>query len=88
MTEPCRDSLDKLVEDKTYENLSEVHNMCCAAFHALKCMEGMLETVVVERDGYTFEDMTGNLYTVRRALQMLDTMTRVNGLKTDPIPHY
>jgi hypothetical protein len=51
-------------------------------------MEGMLETVVVERDGYTFEDMTGNLYTVRRALEMLDTMTRLNGLKTDPIPHY
>lgn len=63
----------------------EAHQMLCAANHSLKIMEHQLETGINEEDGYTFCDLSGDLYCIRRALSLLDLILKTNGLKGDPV---
>jgi hypothetical protein len=63
----------------------ELYSIVCAANHALKNMEGLLETSIDETRGYTFCDLSGDVYCIRKALQFLEASIKAQGLKGDPI---
>lgn len=70
------------MDDKLHRDLDELHNIACAAAHALKCVDGMLDAGA-DTVGYTFEDAAGCVYTIKRAIHCLDQMIKGYGLKGD-----
>jgi hypothetical protein len=73
------------IHPEMYDSYHEVFHMVCAANHALKNMEALLETSIKESDGYTFCDLSGDVYCIRKALQFLEASIKAQGLKGDPI---
>jgi hypothetical protein len=65
--------------------LHEAHSVICAAHTALRNMAGVLETSLEEDDSYRFEDLTGDIYSIRHALQLFEAVIAANGLKGDGI---
>ena len=72
------------MNDKLHRDLDELHSIACAAAHALKCVDVMLDSGADE-DGYTYEDAAGCVYTIKRAIHVLDQLIKVHGLKGDPL---
>lgn len=75
---------DQPMDDKLHRDLSELHAIACAAAHALKCVDVMLDEGA-DKAGYTFEDAHGCVYTIQRAVHVLDQMIKGYGLKGDPL---
>jgi hypothetical protein len=48
-------------------------------------MAGALDTSLDEDDSYRFEDLTGDIYSIRHALQLFEAVIAANGLKGDGI---
>ena len=71
-------------DDTCFDRLHEIHTIACAAAHALKCIDWHLEKNC-DRDDFTYEDAAGCVYSIKRALHMLDGLTRSQGLKSDPL---
>ena len=65
--------------------LHEAYSAICAAHTALRNMAGALDTSLVEDDSYRFEDLTGDTYSIRHALQLFEAVIAANGLKGDGI---
>lgn len=66
----------------------EMHSIICAAANALRSMAGALETRIHEDNGYDtyrFEDLSGDIYCVRHALQAFERVVTSCGIKADPI---
>lgn len=72
------------MNDKLHRDLDELHSIACAAAHALKCVDVMLDSGADE-DGYTYEDAAGCVYTIKRAIHVLDQLIKGHGLKGDPL---
>ena len=68
--------------DEQFNQLSELHNIACAAAYALKSLDGRLECVP-ETPGFKHEDVAGCVYSIQRSIDMLDQITKLNGLKGD-----
>lgn len=71
-------------ESTRFDQLTEIHNIACAAAHALRCIDGHL-SMHCDVDGFTYEDAAGCVYTIKRAIFMLNEITRSQGLKSDPL---
>lgn len=67
------------MDDKLHRDLNELHNIACAAAHALKCVDGMLGAGA-DTAGYTIEDAADCVYTIKRAIHCLDQMIKGYGL--------
>jgi hypothetical protein len=66
----------------------EMHSSICAAANALRSMAGALETRINEGndyDVYRFEDLSGDIYAIRHALQGFERVVISCGLNADPI---
>jgi hypothetical protein len=72
------------MDDKLHRDLHELHDIACAAAHALKCVDVMLDQGA-DRDGFTYEDAAGCVYTIKRSIHVLDQLIKANGLKGDPL---
>ena len=68
--------------EERFNELTKLHNIACAAAHALKCLEGNLECAD-ESEHFTYEDLVGCLYSIKRSIDMLNQIVKLNGLKTD-----
>jgi hypothetical protein len=73
------------IHPEMVDTYQELYSIVCAANHALKNMEGLLETSIDETKGYTFCDLSGDAYCIRKALQFLEASIKAQGLKGDPI---
>jgi hypothetical protein len=71
--------------DAVHEALHEAYSAICAAHTALRRMDGALETSLEEDDSYRYEDLTGDIYSIRHALQLFEAVITANGLKGDGI---
>lgn len=68
--------------------MQEAHSIICAAANSLRSMAGALETRINEGhdyDVYRFEDLSGDIYAIRHALQHFERVVISCGLKADPI---
>jgi hypothetical protein len=71
-----------MTDSNCFNELTELHHVACAAAHALKCLDGVMECAG-ETPGFTYEDAAGCVYSIRRSIDMLDRITKLNGLKGD-----
>ena len=71
--------------DVTHEALHDAYYAICAAHTALRSMAGALETSLEETNAYRFEDLSGDIYNIRHALQLFEAVITANGLKGDGI---
>ena len=65
--------------------LQECYDAICAAHNALRSMAGIIETSLDETDDYRFEDLSGDIYCIRSALQSYERLIKASGLKGDGI---
>jgi|GEM_PF-5956942 len=65
--------------------LQDAYSAICAAHTALRRMDGVIETSLAEDDSYRFEDLSGDIYSIRHALQLFEAVVAANGLKGDGI---
>jgi hypothetical protein len=65
--------------------LQDAYSAICAAHTALRRMDGVIETSLAEDDSYRFEDLSGDIYSIRHALQLFEAVIAANGLKGDGI---
>jgi hypothetical protein len=71
-----------MTDSNRFNELTELHYVVCAAAHALKCLDGGLECAG-ESEHFTYEDVAGCVYSIKRSIDMLDRITKLNGLKGD-----
>ena len=71
-----------MTDSNRFNELTELHHVVCAAAHALKCLDGVMECAG-ETPGFTYEDAAGCVYSIKRSIDMLDRITKLNGLKGD-----
>lgn len=87
MTSP----MDKLrqasadLQSDPHDALQDAYSAICAAHSALRSINGVIETSLEEDDSYGFEDLSGDLYCIRHALQLFEAVITANGLKRDGI---
>ncbi|MGA1695108.1 MAG: hypothetical protein ACO38B_09430 [Burkholderiaceae bacterium] len=67
------------------DTLQDAHNAICAAHTALRRLDGVIETSLEEDDSYRYEDLSGDIYSIRHALQLFEAVLAANGLKGDGI---
>jgi hypothetical protein len=70
------------------EAFQETHSIICNAANALRSMAGALEIRINEGhdyDVYRFEDLSGDIYAIRHALQAFERVVISCGIKADPI---
>jgi hypothetical protein len=72
------------MDAKLHRDLTELHNIACAAAHSLKCVDGMLDAGS-DIAGFTYEDAAGCVYTIKRAIHVLDLLIQGQGLKGDSL---
>jgi|DEB19_MinimDraft_3_1074340.scaffolds.fasta_scaffold15621_3 hypothetical protein len=65
--------------------LQDAHSAICAAHTALRRLDGVIETSLEEDDSYRYEDLSGDIYSIRHALQLFEAVIAANGLKGDGI---
>jgi hypothetical protein len=68
-----------MTDSNRFNELTELHHVVCAAAHALKC----LDECAGETPGFTYEDVAGCVYSIRRSIDMLDQIVKLQGLKGD-----
>ena len=68
-----------------FDALHEHYNAICAAHNALRSMAGIIETSLNETDDYRSEDLSGDIYCIRSALQSYERLIKASGLKGDGI---
>jgi hypothetical protein len=73
------------LQSDPYDALQDAYSAICAAHSALRSMNGVIETSLDEDDSYRFEDLSGDLYCIRHALQLFEAVIHANGLKGDGI---
>ena len=71
-----------MTDPKHFNDLSELHTIACAAAYALKSLDGRLECAG-ETEHFTYEDVAGCVYSIKRSIDMLDQITKLQGLKSD-----
>jgi hypothetical protein len=71
-----------MTDSNRFNELTELHHVVCAAAHALKCLDGVMECAG-ETPGFTYEDAAGCVYSIKRSIDMMDRITKLNGLKGD-----
>jgi hypothetical protein len=74
------------ISPEQIEMLQEASDILCAANHSLKTFNGIAEAYIGikgEDDGYTYCDQSGDYYCIRRALNLLQEVLRINGLQMD-----
>jgi hypothetical protein len=65
-----------------FDDLTELHHITCAAAFALKSLDGRLECTG-ESEHFTHEDVAGCVYSIKRLIDMLDQIIKLQGLKGD-----
>ena len=71
-----------MTDSQHFNNLSELHTINCAAAFALKSLDGHLECTG-ESEHFTYEDVAGCVYSIKRSIDMLDQIVKLQGLKGD-----
>lgn len=73
------------LQPNPHDALRDAYSSICAAHSALRSINGVIETSLEEDDSYRFEDLSGDLYCIRHALQLFEAVITANGLKGDGI---
>ena len=71
-----------MTDSQRFNDLTELHHITCAAAYALKSLDVRLECTG-ESEYFTHEDVAGCVYSIQRSIDMLDQITKLNGLKGD-----
>ena len=84
-TTPPNEMKESQAINEYFDVLQENYSAICAAHNALRSMAGVIETSLDETDDYRFEDLSGDIYCIRSALQNYERLIRAHGLKADGI---
>jgi hypothetical protein len=71
-----------MTDSQHFNDLTELHHITCAAAYALKSLDGRLECTG-ESEHFTYEDVAGCIYSIKRSIDMLDQIVKLQGLKGD-----
>jgi hypothetical protein len=71
-----------MTDSNRFNELTELHHVVCAAAHALKSLDGRLECAG-ESEHFTYEDVAGCVYSIKRSIDILDQIVKLQGLKGD-----
>jgi hypothetical protein len=73
------------MEQGQYDELNDAQSSICAAHSALRNLAGIIETSMKEDDWYRYDDLSGDIYCIKHALQRFEAMIAAQGLKGDGI---
>jgi hypothetical protein len=84
-TTPPNETKESQAVNERFDALQEHYDGICAAHNALRSMAGVIDTSLDETDDYRFEDLSGDIYCIRSALQNYERLIKASGLKGDGI---
>ena len=71
-----------MADSNHFDDLRELHAIASAAAYALKSLDERIECAS-ETEYFTYEDVLGCVYSIKRSIDVLDRIIKLNGLEGD-----